>query len=230
MRSKTKFPESSRVHRWHWHGLVFVTMLLLIGCSGSTAIKSPTPTPTISVDATSTPGSTDSGSPWAQLESKPLHLPSVAGGASCPVTPGQAVTGSGTSVAYGAGPAYVTVGESNGVLHYDPSPSLDNGSPWGLSQIHWAVAPAYSGPLLIRGSQIDGAHTVGFNGGEGFSASNPTGTEPVQNELRLQVTQPGGNQWYLAVSYVRVQAPGCYAYQFDGTSFSEVVVFQAVAQ
>jgi len=30
-------------------------------------------------------------------------------------------------------------------------------------------------------------------------------------------------------SYVRVRAPGCYAAQIDGTSFSRVIVFTAVA-
>ena len=29
-------------------------------------------------------------------------------------------------------------------------------------------------------------------------------------------------------SYTRVRGPGCYAYQVDGTSFSRVIVFEAI--
>jgi hypothetical protein len=30
-------------------------------------------------------------------------------------------------------------------------------------------------------------------------------------------------------SYTRLRAPGCYAYQIDGLTFSRVIVFRAVA-
>jgi hypothetical protein len=35
----------------------------------------------------------------------------------------------------------------------------------------------------------------------------------------------GGRAW---VTYTRIRAGGCYAYQVDGTGISEVVVFRAV--
>ncbi len=167
--------------------------------------------------------------PWAALAARPLQLPTVAPGAACPVTAGQAVSGSGTPIIYGQGPAYIAVGVTNGTLHYDPTPALDSGSPWGLTQIHWEVAPPFAGPLLIRGKQLGGTQAMGFNGGEEFTASNASDTEPVVSALRLSVSQPGGNQWYRATSYVRVKAAGCYAIQFDGAAFSNVVVFQATS-
>ena len=58
-----------------------------------------------------------------------------------------------------------------------------------------------------------------------------TGTMPYDELQLLDAGQGaprvagGGRAW---ITYTRVQAGGCYAYQVDGTSFSEVVVFRAV--
>jgi hypothetical protein len=35
--------------------------------------------------------------------------------------------------------------------------------------------------------------------------------------------------WQHRPSFTRVRAPGCYAWQVDGTTFSRMVVFRAVA-
>ncbi len=225
----------------HWCRRVGVAAiaLLLAACGGTTAgatsvpIIGDTPGP-----ATATPGpatnptataTSTPNDPWAALAARPLQLPTVAAGATCPVTQGQMVSGAGGSPVYGKGPAYILVGVMNGTLHYDAAPALDSGSPWGLTQIRLVVGPTFTGPLLMRGGQLDGAQPLGFNGGEEFTPSNASGTEPVVSALRLSVTQPGSNQWYRATSYLRVRAPGCYAVQFDGASFSNVVVFQATS-
>jgi len=175
--------------------------------------------------ATPVPGG--AGDVWSHLEAKPLKFPAVAAGAACPTTPPQTIN---NQPAYGSGPAYVTVGITNVTLHYSDATSLDAGSPWNIAQVHWQVATNYTGPVLVRGKQLDGSHALGFNGGNNFQPSNPEGTEPVESELRLLAQSSGGGQPYMAVSYVRVLTPGCYAVQFDGTSFGgEVVVFKAGA-
>jgi hypothetical protein len=90
-------------------------------------------------------------------------------------------------------------------------------SSWSGARVTWASAPAYGGPVLIRGGQLGGAQPVGF--GEG--------NVPV-DELQLlssALPAPGGaREW---PSFTRVRKPGCYAYQVDGTSFSTVIVFRA---
>ena len=80
------------------------------------------------------------------------------------------------------------------------------------------AAPSYTGPLLIRGGELSGAGSVGF--GEGHVP---------EDELQLltaATTSPGepsgAREW---PSFTRVAASGCYGYQVDGTSFSEVIVF-----
>jgi hypothetical protein len=226
-------------------GLFFVAIVLLAGCGGSTASHgSPTATPVTifsgspAPTATNTPAGSGGGSGgpapatpapagdvWAQLAAKPLKIPSIAAGAACPTTPSKTVD---NQPAYGSGPAYITVGITNGKLQYSDASAQDAGSPWNIAQVHWQVATSYTGPVLVRGKQLDGTHALGFNGGYAFQPSNPEGTEPVESELRLMTQPPGGGQPYMAVSYVRVLAPGCYAVQFDGTSFGgEVVVFSA---
>jgi hypothetical protein len=89
------------------------------------------------------------------------------------------------------------------------------GSAWAGGQVTWTAA-GYSGPVLIRGRELGGPHAVGF--GEGHVP---------YDELQLLGPAMGAprGQW---PSFTRVRGPGCYAYQVDGESFSEVIVFRAV--
>ncbi len=88
------------------------------------------------------------------------------------------------------------------------------GSAWEAGQVTWH-ASGYSGPVLIRGRELGGPHAVGF--GEGHVP---------YDELQLLGPAMGAppGTW---PSFTRVRGPGCYAYQVDGTSFSEVIVFRA---
>lgn len=96
-----------------------------------------------------------------------------------------------------------------------------NDSPWETAEVTWNVPGSYTGPLLIRGAMIGGG-ALGFG----------TGAVPY-DELQLNDAGQGapriaggGRAW---ITYTRVRSGGCYAYQVDGSSFSEVVVFRAVA-
>jgi hypothetical protein len=138
---------------------------------------------------------------------RPLNLPALAPGGECPESAGASIAGVGPG--QGAGPVYVA----------QPSPlavSSFVGSTWSGARVTFVAAPNYTGPVLIRGSEIGGAGAVGF--GEG--------NVPV-DELQLftsVTTSAGPREW---PSFTRVRSPGCYAYQADGTSFSEVIVFAA---
>ncbi len=88
------------------------------------------------------------------------------------------------------------------------------GSAWQGTRVNW-TAPGYQGPILIRGRELGGPHAVGF--GEGHVPY-----DELQFDGRA-FGAPAG-QW---PSFTRVRGSGCYAYQIDGTSFSEVVVFRA---
>jgi hypothetical protein len=134
---------------------------------------------------------------------RPLHLPSDDSGP-CPITLNTTGPVSPRELPSGVG------------FH-----SVD-GSSWPAATITWAVGGSYTGPLLIRGEMLGGGAAVGFG----------PGTTPYDE---LQLLDPGqgaplipggGRAW---ITDARVQSSGCYAYQVDGTNFSEVVVFRAIA-
>lgn len=90
-----------------------------------------------------------------------------------------------------------------------------SGGWFGLKTL-WYVAPSYKGPVLIRGSRIDGDGLVGFGEnpfiGHLIFPAGPT----VNDTADGYRTAPGGTY---------VAGPGCYAWQIDGLSFSDVIVF-----
>ena len=157
--------------------------------------------------------------PWAKLR-RPLHMPHLASGAKCPVT-----ATSRPSPPYratlGRGPAYPLTAWRAGTLSFFYPVRASQGwypSDWSGQKVFWIVAPRYRGPLLIRGRQLDGPHLVRFEDGSSPAAEfrAPAGG----------VTSTGG---FRAVGgYTRLRAPGCYALQVDGATFSRVIVFRAV--
>ncbi len=137
------------------------------------------------------------GSVPAALE-RPLRLPGLGSGGSCPVSVGK-------------GPV-----EPSGSPNVRLTPFA--GSAWQGAQVTWRSAASYHGPVLIRGHQVGGAGVVGF--GEGHVP---------YDQLQLLDTAQGTPRGPTRIwpSFMRVHAPGCYAYQVDGTSFSYVIVFRA---
>lgn len=138
-----------------------------------------------------------SGSVPASLE-RPLRLPSPGPGGSCP-----------TSRA--SGPV-----APSGSANVKLTPFL--GSAWEGAQVTWRSAASYQGPVLIRGGQLGGSGVVGF--GEGHV---PYDQLQLLDSARGTPRGPS-REW---PSFTRVRGPGCYAYQVDGTSFSNVIVFRA---
>jgi hypothetical protein len=161
---------------------------------------------------------------WRKLH-RPLHLPRLASGAACPVSsvdrrvgwkPINIFGGSGI----GPGPVYLGLGGSGG--HVNVTPDTQYGGPWLGTKVFWYVRPSYRGPVLIRGRQLDGRHTMGFNGGK-----------LPRPELRIHAYdtvswsgQPPGSRG--VPSGIRVLTPGCYGVQIDGTRFSRAVVFEVI--
>jgi hypothetical protein len=127
-----------------------------------------------------------------------LHLPQLGPGASCP-------SSTPTGPVKPLGGTQVTL-----------APFI--ASSWRGARVTWLASSSYQGPVLIRGRRLGATGAVGF--GEGHLPYD-----------ELQLLTPGvatprgtGREW---PSFTRLKAPGCYAYQVDGTSFSEVVVFRA---
>lgn len=154
-----------------------------------------------------------------------LHLPSITAGASCPTSaPGRQVTHF-LGKAVGKGPVYAISERPlarRGILSFEYPPSHNSsfaGSQWGGQKVLWASSRSYHGPILIRGRQLDGNHAVGFG-------------QLLIPYAELQFPaghgDPSQGGWRAWPSETRLRAPGCYAWQVDGTDFSEVIVFRAV--
>jgi hypothetical protein len=128
----------------------------------------------------------------------------------------------GVALGIGRGPAY-PIGLPAGKLPLAPAPNFHSRR-WAGQKVLWFVLPSYREPVLIRGARIDAPGRVRFQDGDvpplslriGLDTSTGTPDQPVPKGTRYMP------------SYTRVQGPGCYAYQIDGTSFSRVVVFRAV--
>lgn len=213
----------------HYRTIAALVLLLLFGlaaCSSDPITSQPSTAQ--AQHASSQAPTTQVASVAATLTTKPLHLPAIAAGAQCPTTAGQEHISPDRRVVYGTKPVYLVGSTSNGVLPYTPPPFIgDTTSRLGGSRVLWEITPAYTGPILIRGQQIDGPDRINFNGGLTQGKVNSQGTTPVLPALNLRNTTTG--QWSTWVTYTRLKTPGCYAYQVDGLTFSEVIVFKAVA-
>ena len=149
-----------------------------------------------------------------------LHFPVVRPGQPCPTTPGAVVSNSFfVGVALGHGPVRPILAAFGDLLHGIVELSTSTGvAGWLAFKTLWFSVPAYQGPFLIRAKRLDGSGPVAF----GSSPSVvplvvPPG--PTLNSSRGWRTAPGGT-W--------VKAPGCYGWQVDGLTFSEVIVVDAV--
>jgi hypothetical protein len=157
---------------------------------------------------------------WRLLH-RPLHLPRIPPGGTCPVSR----VGRGLdwervkfpgSPGIGRGPVYPGMSPGAQVV---VTPDVQFGGPWLGQKVFWYVSPTYRGPVLIRGRQLDGTHRLGFNG-----------TKLPQRELRIHSYDtvgfdgPRGSRG--VPSAVRALVPGCYGVQIDGKRFSRIVIFR----
>lgn len=197
-----------------WFALLGVIAALSYACSGGASEATPT----------RTAPDQDKVDPSSDLH-RPLDLPTVAPGAACPRTPGGRPNPD-IGIALGSGPAYPVLGfEGN---HIPPAPKgvvplraedLKGNVYWHKTL--WAVDPKYDGPVLIRGRGIDPQRSLWF----GLPSPTPGGSERKVRELQMPAEQ--SKSWRYGPSITILPGPGCYAFQVDGTTFSNVTVFEA---
>lgn len=172
---------------WVGAGVVLVA-LTSCGPPAQIAAVTPSANPT----ASASPESPDS------LGARPLKLAALQPNAPCPISAGQDfVNPPGNKLpgyGFGPGPVFLT------------------------GQIEWhsgeyamiLVSPDYSGPVVVRGRQLDGSNGTAFRTEQGNATISDTPIAPGQwRSWGGRVTGP----------------PGCYGLQADGMGFSEVIVF-----
>ncbi len=195
-------------------------LVLFLGLAAAAVVFGPHEVRVTFDSWTPVPGPDDD--PW-EAPHRPLALPSIPAGGACPASPGRRVT-SQFGAGSGPGPVYVVLVSLRAAGQGQMDYGLGNAyvGEWGGQKTLWYVDPAYTGPVLIRGSRIDGPGEVRFN----------YGVEALASEMHLPQPDPfaGPGEWRSAISSTRlkVSAPGCYAFQVDGDTFSYSIVFLAV--
>lgn len=148
----------------------------------------------------------------ALLEQRPLHLPTVNADATCPDTGNINKVGH----VYGSGPVYA---DGSGA----------EASAWGnFFNIPWFTDPRLTGPILIRGTDLQG-HSVVFTGTGAYGpviANDPAQTSPqLHSELVIDAGHPKLRENRYGVFQVRQGLPkdagGCAGFQIDGPTFTE---------
>lgn len=159
------------------------------------------------------PSNSFSGSLPAKLI-RQLHFP-AATRARCPATRGQYVSTND----FGAwslrnGPVGVAIDNAGDVRHGEVN--LARGpSAWESLKTHFFSVPDYQGPFLVRAKRLDRPGPIRLGAG-------PSQTTPLV--VPRGQTPNGTNGWREINYFTFVKAPGCYGWQVDGLTFSEVIV------
>src|SRR5579883_1263657 len=196
---------------------LFAIVLILFASTACTqgSPMSPATRPVTSASASGSPGLNN-------LLSRPLYLPALSAGSPCPTSPARRVEPA-FGPAQGQGPAYeaatYNLAPAPAVLLYADAAHFGGGGQanqgWGGQKVLWFVDPHYQGYVLVRGHQLDGPHDLRFQ-------------TSLDSYLIIDTTA-GGSPWPNKPSSTRLQAPGCYAYQVDGATFSYELIFQAAS-
>src|SRR5438105_7505345 len=186
------------------------------GCGGSITFRpsDPSATPPFAAYEVQSPPS-GGADPMAALNQRPMKLPRLAPTAGCPAS-------SDGTLGFGPGPAYVS------------------------GQIGWysagqvvilAVDSRYSGPLLVRSSELGGdgnltvtladlppADVAGFAAKEGqHSVAVVSALHTPERGLELQA-DPGTPSRRAWPGWLSTDGPGCFGLQVDGSTFTEIIV------
>jgi hypothetical protein len=147
---------------------------------------------------------------------RPLKIPHIGPRQPCLVSPSRKPNPRVYGAGRGIGPVYAAFGRGPLRVFLPPRQMTEFvGSDWGGAKLLWYAGPRVVGPLLIRGHQLDGRRKVRFERG-----IHPPSSLQLPTDRRV-----GWRDW---PSYTRVRVPGCYGWQVDGPSFSELIIFQVV--
>lgn len=150
------------------------------------------------------------------LWERPLHLPALRAGGSCPTSRGRTYSnGQFAGVALGISPVRPIVDAPPAAAVHGRALAVRRDGWWSFKTL-WFALPRYQGPFLIRGANLATGAPVRF--GEG------TTTPAIA--VRAQ-TLNGDHGFREAPGGTYVKMPGCYGWQVDGIGFSRVIVFQA---
>jgi hypothetical protein len=159
-------------------------------------------------------GKTSSAAGESARLMRPLHFPRVAN-ARCPASRGRYVaTPTASGIALGSGPVRVFINNAGDLRHGMARLASTDVPGWLALKTHFFSVPAYQGPFLVRAKSLD------------RSGSITLGADPTQTGPLLVPAGPAANGlagWREFPYSTFVKAPGCYAWQVDGLTFSKTI-------
>lgn len=170
-------------------------------------------------------------------EGRPLQLPVLRDGETCPVTHGSLsavprlpyIFGSGR-VWFGDGPVYFNLAWKGDLL--PPARFSLQRIPIAFgahrAKTPWVAEPDYRGPIVIRGRELTAAgRPLMFGIGLSDAEAGRSDNRPV-GRLELEAPQAGApTEWSFWATGMLIPAPGCYGVQIETTRGTTVVVFEA---
>lgn len=139
---------------------------------------------------------------------RPLDLPRVAPGGTCPVTPGTDYNGPVVGGdRYGESPAWLVIGDRGDPPRGIAQLGIPDRKGWLAAENVLLVDSSYQGPVTVRARRLDGSGLVSLGGNPGSS----TYVLPVAGQPAAPMT-------------IWTKTPGCYGFQIDGQTFSETIV------
>lgn len=189
------------------------------------------PGPTLPGPATSTAAASPEPAELAALRARPLRLPTFAAGDPCPVTqpappdpqppadhPLRCCDG-GPALALGRAPLFPDARYFRGDGAQIHLQVKETNPGWYGTKTPWASRTGYRGWVLIRTARLDGPGRarveLQLDGG-------PLGTKISGDSIGVNEEA----DWQFWPGVTEVTGAGCYAYQVDGSGFTEVIVFR----
>jgi hypothetical protein len=150
---------------------------------------------------------------------RPLHFPVIGASGRCPVSHGHQTTTpfvEGVLLGRGLVEPLIANPVTEGGRATLGTPAEFPG--WRALKVFWMSLPSYQGPVVVRGTRLDRRGFLGFG--------NSPGPGPLVAAPGPSISAYSGYRTWPDTAWVR--HPGCYAWQVDGTNFSETIVFHAV--
>ena len=111
---------------------------------------------------------------------------------------------------------FAGLGTGDGVVRYTVDTKEHDG--WYYYKTLWAIAPSYTGKVVITGEHIGGSNELRFNSGTGF---------PGQKKRELRFPADSAGRWRYGPSATLIKAPGCYAFRVQGDDLDQNIAFRA---
>jgi hypothetical protein len=155
------------------------------------------------------------GPPQSAKLMRPLHFPRVAG-ARCPASRGRYVdTPTVSGIALGSGPVRVFINNPGDLRHGMAHLASTDVPGWLALKTHFFSVPAYHGPFLVRAKRLDDSGPIRLG-------ARPTQTAPLRVPSGPAANGLAGWREFPYSTFVK--APGCYAWQVDGLTFSKTII------